>query len=105
MNKRLALLEELVRAGKADAFARYALALEYRREGRTEDAVATFRALRADEPAYVPMYLMAGQLLIDAGRGAEARDWLEAGVEAATARGDGKARSELLSALEQVAED
>ena len=48
------------------------------------------------------MYLMAGQLLLDAERNAEAKVWLTAGVEEATLKGDSKARSELLSALESA---
>jgi hypothetical protein len=42
MNKRLAFLEQTTRAGTADSFAWYALALEYRRESRADDAVAAF---------------------------------------------------------------
>lgn len=101
MNKRLEMLEKLVAEGKADSFGLYALALEYRREGRAADALATFEKLRERDPDYVPMYLMAGQLLLAESRPSDARAWLAAGVERATKKGDGKARSELLSALEE----
>lgn len=102
MNKRLALLEKMVADGKADSFARYALAMEYRKEKRPEDALSAFRALRAADPGYLAQYLMAGQLLIEAGRGADARDWLEAGIELAQKTGDAKALSELQDALAQT---
>jgi hypothetical protein len=46
------------------------------------------------------MYLMAGTLLTDLGRDADARAWLEAGIELATKKGDSKARSELTAALD-----
>jgi len=53
MNKRLAMLEKMVASGQADSFARYALGMEYRKEGRTVEAVATFTDLRAADPDYV----------------------------------------------------
>ena len=99
MNKRLEMLEKLTSSGKADAFAHYALALEYRKEGRFEDALAAFVTLKAHDAAYLPMYLMAGQMLVEVGRGAEARTWLEEGITLARARGDGKALGELESEL------
>jgi tetratricopeptide (TPR) repeat protein len=94
------MLEKMVASRKADAFVLYALAMEYRAEDRNEDAVRTFEALRAKDETYLPMYLMAGQVLSEMGRTDEARTWLEAGVDLATEKGDGKAKSELLSALE-----
>jgi predicted Zn-dependent protease len=99
MNKRLEMLEKMVASGSADSFARYALALEYKREGRAEDALAAFVALRAADPDYLPMYLMAGQLLIDQSRGEEAKGWLVPGMELAEKLGESKARAELEAAL------
>lgn len=99
MNKRLAFLEQHVAAGAADSFAFYGLGMEYRKEGRVDDAVATFGKLRDRDPDYLALYLMAGQTLIDAGRSAEARVWLEAGISVAKRKGDGKTLGELESAL------
>jgi predicted Zn-dependent protease len=99
MSKRLEVLEKLGNAPNADSFARYGLAMEYRKEGRVADALAAFERLRDADPDYVPMYLMAGQMLLDEERAAEARVWLEAGVTAATKKGDSKAKNELLQAL------
>lgn len=89
----------MVASGQADSFARYALGMEYRKEGRIEDALATFGALRAADPSYLPVYLMAGQMLIDARRGDEAKGWLTAGIELAKQQGEGKAQAELEAAL------
>jgi predicted Zn-dependent protease len=99
MNKRLAFLEQHYATGNADSFAFYGLGMEYRKEGRVEDAIATFEKLKAKDAAYVPMYLMAGQTLIDANRPDEARAWLEAGIAAAKAKHDSHALGELESAL------
>jgi predicted Zn-dependent protease len=91
--RRLAVLEKMVASDKADAFAYYGLAMEYRKAGRIDDALATFTTLRSREPSYLPMYLMAGQMLIEHGRGPEA------GVELAREKGDMKTLGELESAL------
>ncbi len=99
MNKRLEMLEKMLAAGQVDSFARYALAMEYRREQRVDDALRTFEALRTADPGYLAMYLMAGQLLMDAGRPVEAKPWLEAGIELAKKTGEGKAQAELEAAL------
>jgi tetratricopeptide (TPR) repeat protein len=99
MNKRLEVLKKMVESGKADSFARYALALECKKEGLIEDSLAAFSALRQADPQYLPQYLMAGQMLIDVGRPDEARDWLEAGLTLAQQKGDGKTAGELQGAL------
>lgn len=102
MNKRLAMLEQLTASPAADAFAWYALAMEYRNEGRIADALRAFETLRSSHPEYLAQYLMAGQLLIDDNRLQEARPWLSEGLALAKVKNDSKAISELESALEQT---
>jgi tetratricopeptide (TPR) repeat protein len=102
MNKRLAFLEQHTASGAADSFAFYGLGMEYRKEGRVDDALATFSKLKQKDADYVPMYLMAGQMLIDAGRADEARAWLETGIAVAQRKGDSHALGELQSALASV---
>jgi predicted Zn-dependent protease len=99
MNKRLQMLEQMTASPKADAFAWYGLAMEYRREGRVDDAQGAFEMLRAGFPDYLPQYLMAAQLLTP-GKPELAKEWLVAGIQLATARGDGKTLGELEQALE-----
>jgi predicted Zn-dependent protease len=99
MNKRLALLEQMTQSGKADSFAWYGLAMEYKKENRIDAALGAFQELRGRFPDYVPQYLMCGQMLLDEARAPEARGWLEAGVALARSRGESKALSELESAL------
>ena len=104
MSKRLLYLEKLVAEGKADSFARYALALELKSLGRVDDALAAFDALRAADSGYVPMYLMCGTMLLDAGRNDVAKSWLEQGLEVARRAGDGKAAGEIESALARLSD-
>jgi len=98
-NKRLVLLERLLKSGQADSFAHYGLAMEYKKLGRIDDALSVFATLRQKDGAYVPQYLMAGQMLAGAGRSAEARDWLEQGIAQAQSAGNTHALSELEGAL------
>jgi predicted Zn-dependent protease len=102
VSKRLAYLEKLTADGSIDPFAWYGLALEYKTLGRVDDALRTFETLRRNNPDYVAMYLMCGQMLADAEReGAKA--WLEAGIVVARAKGDSHALGELESALDALA--
>jgi len=102
MNKRLAMLEKLTASATADSFAFYCLGMEYRKEGRVEDALGTFSNLRTRDANYLPMYLMAGQMLREAGRLSEAATWLEQGIELAAQKKDSKALGELESELATV---
>lgn len=102
MNKRLEMLEKMTNSGQADAFAWYGLAMEYRKLDRIDDALSTFEKLRDLDRDYLPMYLMAGQLLLEAERADEARAWLEQGIELARAKGDAKTLGELSDALGQA---
>jgi tetratricopeptide (TPR) repeat protein len=98
MSKRLEMLEKLVQQNP-DPFARYALGMEYGKLERWDEALISFEALRAAHPDYLPTYLMAGQLLIQRQRNAEACEWLEAGIALARRTGEVKAASELEAAL------
>ena len=102
MNKRLAMLEKVTASAQADSFAFYCLGMEYRKEGRIDDALGAFDTLRARDPGYLPMYLMAGQMLREAARLADASVWLKQGIALATEKKDGKALGELESELASV---
>jgi tetratricopeptide (TPR) repeat protein len=102
VNKRLEFLEKVTAGGAADSFAWYGLAMEYRKLGRVEDAVQAFERLRDLDPSYLAMYLMAGQLLLEADRESDARVWLEQGIQLARAKGDAKALGELGDVLAQL---
>lgn len=101
MNRRLSMLESLTQSGQADAFAWYGLAMEYRREQRSSDALRTFEELRKLHPDYLPMYLMAGQVWLAEGQPEKAREWLLSGRDLAAQKGDEKTRGEISEALEE----
>lgn len=103
-DRRLAMLEKMAAGAETgrDPFVLYGLALEYDKRGRSDEALSTFERLRALDPSYVPQYLMCGNLLAKLRRDDDARGWYRAGIEAARAKGDGKALSELESALDEL---
>jgi len=76
--------------------------MEYRKEGRVDDGLRAFETLRNRDAAYLPMYLMAGQMLREAARPAEAAAWLKQGIALASEKKDGKALGELESELATV---
>jgi predicted Zn-dependent protease len=99
MSQRLEMLEKLIAKGSQDPFVHYARAMELRTLQRGPEAMQAFHELRSRFPAYVPTYLMAGQLALELAETQTARQFLEQGVEKARAAGDGHAESELVSAL------
>jgi predicted Zn-dependent protease len=101
-SKRLAFLQKTTAEGSTDPLAWYGLAMEYRKLERWDEALQTFTSLRTMKPDYVAMYLMCGQMLDGISQKDEAREWLEAGMEQARAKGDGHALGELQSALDAL---
>jgi tetratricopeptide (TPR) repeat protein len=99
---RLTMLSNFLEQNPGDAFARYGLAMEYSRLGRTEQALAEFSKLLQLHPDYTNGYFMAAQILERAGRTSEARKMLERGIEAARRTGNKHALSEMTGMLEEL---
>ncbi len=78
-----------------DIFLRYSLAMELCNEGATQQALDLLAQLaQADQP-YVPAFFRSAQILADAGRVTEARDFLRDGIETARTQGDQHAAAEM----------
>lgn len=103
-SSRLGILRSFAEKRPQDPFPRYALAMEYKTAGDGEAAWRTFEALMADHPDYVPCYSPAGELLVQLGRAAAARDVYARGVAAASRKQDAHAREHLESMLAQLDE-
>lgn len=95
--ERLEQLKTLLAEEPHDAFLRYAIALELKRLGRTEEAVQWLQDLHRDNPDHVPTYYQLALLLAEASRTQEAVAACDAGALQALVAGDRKARSELLA--------
>ncbi|MEX0794840.1 MAG: tetratricopeptide repeat protein [Pirellulaceae bacterium] len=95
-------LQALLAADPDDAFLRYGLAMEFRKEQAYDQARPLFEQLRTKRPPYVPAFFMLGQMLVEMGEVEEARTALRKGIDTARAQGDTHAAgemSELLMAL------
>jgi predicted Zn-dependent protease len=78
-----------------DPFLLYALALEYSKAGRDQEAIDRLRALTSTHPDYHPTYQQLGQTLIQQGETEEARQWLSKGIDAANRSGDAHSAGEM----------
>ncbi len=87
--------EAMLADDPTDQFLRYALAMEYDKEGDHERSQEFFRGLMSDDPPHVPSFLMAGQHLTKQDRIDEARTVLRDGIEHARQQGNSHAAGEM----------
>lgn len=102
---RLSLLRSMLAEDPGDVFLRYAIALELRRSGDDEAAIADFMALLADVPGHLPTYYQLTELLAELGRVEEARNWCERGISESKAQGQSKVLGEFRSLMDQLNDD
>jgi len=99
---RVAALNEILKESPNDAFARYALGLEYSGSGETEAALAEFAKLLEAHPDYTNGYFMSAQALARAERVDEARIMLWKGIESAKRTNNRHAQSEMEAMLDEL---
>ncbi len=99
---RVTALQEILKAKPDDAFARYALGLEYSGAGETGAALAEFQRLLAAHPDYTNGYFMAAQTLARAERADDAKAMLHQGIECARRTRNQHALSEMEAMLEEL---
>ncbi len=96
---RISALLEFLREDPDDPFTRFALAQEFRKDGRVTEAIGLFVALTTDHPDYVGTYYHLAALQRAAGDLNAATATLRDGIAVATRIRDAHARAELQSAL------
>lgn len=99
---RVSALKEILTANPDDAFARYALGLEYSGSGDIDAALAEFQQLLAVHPDYTNAYFMAAQTLSRADRNDEARAMLAQGIESAQRTRNQHALAEMQGMLDEL---
>ena len=99
---RVAALQEILNENPTDAFARYALGLEFSGSGNTEAALAEFAKLLEVHPDYTNGYFMSAQALARAERIEEARVMLQNGIESARRTNNRHALSEMEAMLDEL---
>lgn len=99
---RIAALQEILNENPDDAFARYALGLEYSSAGDADSALNEFNRLLATHPDYTNGYFMAAQVLERGDRFSEARTMLEQGIASARRSNNRHALSEMEAMLDTL---
>ena len=99
---RVGALQEILNQNPNDAFARYALGLEYSGAGDTDAALAEFAKLLEAHPDYTNGYFMSAQALARAERIDEARTMLQKGIESARRTNNRHALSEMEAMLDEL---
>lgn len=95
------LLEYMKTSGK-DSFLQHALALEYIKIGKDEEARELFNEILLREPTYIGSYYHLAKLLERAGDFDRAIRVYQRGMEEAKRAGDNHTYSELQAALEDI---
>lgn len=93
-------IEEMLAEDPHDPFLRYGLAMEHVSAGQDDQAVRCFEQLLQTTPDYVPGYMQAGRALARLNRVEEARTMFQAGIAAASQKGDQHAAEEMAGFLE-----
>ena len=99
---RIEVLRGFLNDNPNDSFSRYALALEYIKLGRNDEALREIESVVKNDPGYVATYYQLGQLYQKLGQKHEAEKTLRTGITVAAKAGDEHTRSELEAALEAL---
>jgi Tfp pilus assembly protein PilF len=83
-----------------DSFLKHALALEYIKLGKEDEARKLFLEILERDPSYIGSYYHLARLLERTGETENARTWYEKGMVAAKQAGDHHAYNELRAAYE-----
>ncbi len=103
--ERLGQLRSMLAEEPGDLFLRYAIALEHKRMGAMEQAIADLEAILHDDAKHIPSYYQLALLRADLGQITEAITVCDAGSLQCIVTGDRKARQELIALRDQLAED
>lgn len=97
--RRISLLKSFLEKDPSDSFSRYALALDYIKLNRLDDAVKEFEYLLTHAPDYTATYYHLGKLYETLGRTADAKKVYQDGISLTAKRGEAHANKELREAL------
>ena len=100
--ERIEKLKAFLVQNPADSFVQHALALEYVKLNKEEEAKEQFEALLQRDEAYVGSYYHLGKLLERLGDKDKAVATYEKGLQIAKAKGDNHAYNELQAAYEDL---
>lgn len=99
---RIETLLAYLKTDPQDSFVRHALALEYAKLGKLENAIQWLKELLRDQPDYLGSYYQLGKFLEQCGEFDEAMQTYEAGMQVARNLNDTKTLSELQHAYDEL---
>jgi len=99
---RLVALLDFLEKDPSDEFTRFALALEYRKLGRRDEAIGHLEVLVTKSPDYMGTYYHLGSMYREGGDPDRAIAVLRQGVKVADTQRDHHAKAELLSLLAEL---
>ncbi len=97
--RRISLLKSFLEKDPNDSFSRYALALDYIKLNRLDEAVKEFEYLLAHAPDYTATYYHLGKVYEQQGRIEDAKKVYQNGITLTAQRGESHANKELREAL------
>ncbi len=95
----------MLKTDPKDSFLTYALALEYEKEGKINDAIRIIEELMTEDPDYIGAYYKLGQLYEGRDNLEKARSIYQTGIKLADQQKDNKAKGELEEALWLIEEE
>jgi tetratricopeptide (TPR) repeat protein len=91
-----------IKNNPGDSFSKFALALEFRKEGEFKKARILFEDILESDPDYVGVYYHLGKLYEVLDQFPEAKKLYEKGIEVADRQKELRTKSELKEALKQL---
>jgi predicted Zn-dependent protease len=98
-SSRLQQLREMLKAEPNDAFLNYALAVEYEKEGKIDEATVYLQNMIKSHPDYLPVYYKLGKLFENREQFNEAKKSYLLGKDLALQQNNKKTLNELEEAL------
>lgn len=95
-------LARQIRENPGDSFSKFALALEFRKQGELKKARILFEDILSNDPDYVGIYYHLGKLYQTIDRPEDARKLFLDGIEVAEQQNETRTKSELQEALTQL---
>jgi tetratricopeptide (TPR) repeat protein len=95
-------LARQIKNNPGDSFSKFALALEFRKEGEFKKARILFEDILSSDPDYVGVYYHLGKLYEALDRLTDAKKLYEKGIEVADEQKETRTKSELKEALQQL---
>lgn len=95
-------LARQIKANPNDSFSKFALALEFRKQGNFAKTRVLFEDILTSDPDYVGTYYHLGKLYEALDRPADARVLYKRGIKVADQQKENRTKSELQEALNQL---